>query len=73
MKDTSCVCLKFWRKISYFDCRRCFLPLDHPFRLDNDVFKKDNIDLVGLPRRLSSPEITDMLYNMALKKNGDEL
>jgi hypothetical protein len=73
MKDTSCVCLKFGGKISYFDCRRCFLPLDHPFRLDSDVFKKDNIDLEGPPRRLSSPEITDMLYNMVLKKNGNEL
>jgi hypothetical protein len=55
MKDTSCFYLKFGRKIYYFDCHRCFLPLEHPFRLDNDTFKRDNIVLEGPPRRLSSP------------------
>jgi hypothetical protein len=71
MKDTSCLCLKFGRKISYFDCHRYFLPLDHPFRLDTDAFKKDNIVLEGPSRHLSSPEIADMLDNLVLNKNGD--
>jgi hypothetical protein len=71
-KDTSCFHLKFRRKISYFDCHICFLPLHHPFRLDSDAFKKDNIVLKGPPSRLSGPEIADMLYNLVLKKNGDE-
>jgi hypothetical protein len=70
--DTSYFCLKFRGKISYFDCHRCFLPLGHPFRLDNDTFKKDNIVLKGPPRHLSGPEITDMLNNLILKKNGNE-
>jgi hypothetical protein len=48
------------------------LPLDHPIRLDSDTFKKDNIVLEGPPRRLSGPEITDMLDNLVLNKNGDE-
>jgi hypothetical protein len=43
MNDTSCFRLKFGG--------RCFLPLDHPFRLDVDAFKKDNIILEGLSRR----------------------
>jgi hypothetical protein len=71
MKDTSCFRLKFGGKISYFDCHKCFLPLDHPFKLDNDAFKKGNIVLEGLPRHLSDPKITDMLDNLAFNKNGD--
>jgi hypothetical protein len=72
MKDTSYFHLKFGQKISYFDCHRCFLSLDHPFRLDSDAFKKDNIILKCPPRRLSGPEIVDMLDNLVLNKNGDE-
>jgi hypothetical protein len=53
MKETSYFRLKFGGKISYFDCHRCFLPLDHEFRLDNDTFKKGNIVLEGSPRHLS--------------------
>jgi hypothetical protein len=71
MKDTSYLYLKFGGKICYFDCHRCFLPLDHPFRLDSDAFKKGNIVLEGSPRRLSSSEIADMLDNLVLKENGD--
>jgi hypothetical protein len=72
LKDTSCFCLKFGGKISCFDCHRCFLPLDHPFRLDSNTFKKNNIVLEGLSRHLSGPEIADMRDNLVLKKNGDE-
>jgi hypothetical protein len=71
MKETSCFCLKFGVKISYFDCHRCFLPLDHKFRLDNDTFKKGNIVLEGPPRRLSDSEIIDMLDNLVLNKEGN--
>jgi hypothetical protein len=70
MKDTTCFCPKFGLKISYFDCHRCFLPLDHLFRLDSDAFKKDNVVLKRPPRCLSSSEITDMLDNLVLKKTG---
>jgi hypothetical protein len=71
IKETSCFRLKFGGKISYFDCHRCFLPLDHKFRLDSDTFKKGNIVLEGPPRRLSGPEITDMLDNLVLNKEGN--
>jgi hypothetical protein len=71
MKDTSCFRLKFGGKISYFDCHIYFLPLDQPFRRDNDAFKKDNIVLEGPPMRLSGLEITDMLDNLVLNNNGD--
>jgi hypothetical protein len=72
MNDTSCFRLKFRGKICYFDCHRCFLPLDHSFRLDNDAFKKGNIVLEGPPRRLIGPEIANMLDNLVLQKNEDE-
>jgi hypothetical protein len=72
MKDTSYFHLKFGGKISYFDCHRCFLPLDHPFRLDVDTFNKEYIVLEGLPRHLSGPKITNILDNLVLKENGDE-
>jgi hypothetical protein len=71
MKEISCFCLKFGGKISYFNCHRCFLPLDHKFRLDSDAFKKGNIVLEGPPRHLSGPEIADMLDNLVLNKEGN--
>jgi hypothetical protein len=72
MKDTSYFCLKFGGKICYFDYYRCFLPLDHSFRLDSDAFKNGNIIVEGPPRHLSGSEIADMLNNLVLKENGDE-
>jgi hypothetical protein len=42
--------------------------MDHPYRLDSDTFKKDNIVLEGLPRRLSDLEIADMPDNLVLNK-----
>jgi hypothetical protein len=71
MKETSCFHLKFGGKISYFVCHRCFLPLYHEFRLDSDIFKKGNIVLEGPPRRLSGPEIADVIDNLVLNKEGN--
>jgi hypothetical protein len=71
MKETSCFRFKFGGKIIYFDCHRYFLPLDQKFRLDNDTFRKGNIILEGPPRLLSGLEITDMLDNLVLNKEGN--
>jgi hypothetical protein len=71
-KETCCFRLQFGRKICHFDCHRCFLPLDHEFRLDNDTFKKGNIVLERPQRRLSGPEITDVLDNLVLNKERNE-
>jgi hypothetical protein len=49
-----------------------FSALDHSFRLDNNAFKKGNIILEGPPKRLSGPEIANMLDNLVLNKNEDE-
>jgi hypothetical protein len=71
MKETSCFRLKFGGKINYFDCHRCFLPLDHEFRLDSDTFKKGNIVLEEPPGHLSGAEIAEMLDNVVLSKEGN--
>jgi hypothetical protein len=71
MKETSCFRLKFGGKISYFDCHRCFLPLDHEFRLDSDTFKKGNIVLEGPLGHLSGAKIAEMLDNLVLNKEGN--
>jgi hypothetical protein len=60
MKETSYFRLKFKGKISYFDCHRCFLPLDHEFRLDSDTFKKDNIVLEG--QRLVNQVLGNLIH-----------
>jgi hypothetical protein len=70
-KETCCFRLKFGRKICYFDCHRCFLPLDHEFMLDSDTFKKGNIVLERPQRHLSGLEIADMLDNLVLNKEGN--
>jgi hypothetical protein len=59
-------------EISYFDCHRCVLSLDHPFRLDRNAFKNANIALEGTPRCLSGPKIADMSDNLVCNENGDE-
>jgi hypothetical protein len=71
MKETSCFRLKFGGKISSFDCHRCFLPLNHEFRLHSDTFKKGNIILEEPPMRLNGSEIDDMLDNLILNKEGN--
>jgi hypothetical protein len=40
--------------------------------LDSNSFKKDNAVLKGPPRRLSGPEIADMVDNFVLNENGDQ-
>jgi hypothetical protein len=64
--------LKSGGEISYFDCHRCFLFTDHPFRLDSNNSKRDDVVLKGLPRHLNSPEIVDMLNNLILDENGEQ-
>jgi hypothetical protein len=44
----------------------------HPFRLDNNSFKKDNVVLKEPPWHLSGPEIADMLDNLVLVEHVDQ-
>jgi len=69
-KDTDCFRLVFGGKICYFDCHRCFLPLDHIFREQSNAFRKDTIVTKGPPKRLIGEEIADMLSKLVPNKDG---
>ena len=71
-KETDCFRLKEGGKICYFDCHRCFLPMNHPFRLQKNAFKKDTIVTKGPPKRLTGQEIADQLNSLKLNENGKE-
>jgi hypothetical protein len=70
MKDTSA--LNFWGRSLTLIVIDVLCPSIHPFRLDSNTFKKENIVLEGLPMHLSGLEIADMLDNLVLKENEDE-
>jgi hypothetical protein len=59
--DTDCFHLTHGRKISYFDCHRCWLPQKHKFRQEQNAFWKDTTVTKGPPKRLSGAQIVDML------------
>jgi hypothetical protein len=71
VEDNLCFRLKFGGKICYFDCHRCFLPEDHPFRFDRNAFKKDTIVTRGPPKRLSGAEIIARLNDLKLNEHGN--
>ena len=58
-KDTDCFRLSAGGKICYFDCHRCFLPFNHPFRRQRKEFRKGTIVTKGPPKRRSGIEITE--------------
>ena len=58
-------------EISYFDCHRCFLPRNHPFRLQRNAFRKDTVVRKGPSKRLSGYEIADILDKLVLTVDGD--
>ncbi|GLU10750.1 hypothetical protein SLE2022_275350 [Rubroshorea leprosula] len=45
------------RKISFFDCRRQFLPPNHPFRRNRSEFKKGHVENRAPPERLSGDDM----------------
>jgi hypothetical protein len=71
-KDTDCFRLEFGKKICYFDCHRCFLPLEHTFRLQSNAFRKDTIVENGPPRRRTGQEIIEELNNQKISDGGEE-
>jgi hypothetical protein len=58
-------------KISYFDCHRCWLPLKHHFRTQNDSFRKDTVIKKGPPKHLSGREIAENLSKLVLNREGN--
>jgi hypothetical protein len=69
-QDTDCFRLSASGKICYFDCHRCFLPLNHPFRRQGKEFRKGTIVTKGPPKRRSGIEIIEEHMKLVLDKSG---
>jgi hypothetical protein len=69
-KDTDCFRLSAGGKICYFDCHICFLPFNHPFRMQRKEFKKDTIVTKGSPKRRSGIEFTEEHRKLVLDESG---
>jgi hypothetical protein len=69
--DTDYFCLTAGGKISYFDCRRRWLPQKHPIRMQKDSFRKDTIIKKGPPKRLSGPETAENSSKLVLNREGN--
>ena len=53
--------LRHGHKACWFDCHRRFLPIDHPFRMQANAFRRNTIVLEEQPRRLTGQEVEDHL------------
>jgi Transposase family tnp2 len=51
-------------KICWFDCHRRFLPEHHPFRFQEDRFRKNTIELDPPPSRLTSEEVFERISSL---------
>jgi len=52
--------LRHGRKACWFDCHRRFLPIDHPFRMQANAFRR-NTTVLDIARRLTGQEVEDHL------------
>jgi hypothetical protein len=66
MGDTDAFHLKYGGKFCFFDCHHRFLPHDHPFRTQRDVFRKDTIVTKGPPKRLTGLKSHD--YHIIMER-----
>jgi hypothetical protein len=57
MENTKAFSLPHSKKPSWFDCHRCFLPEDHPYRKQKNAFKRNKEELDGPPPRRSGDEM----------------
>jgi len=53
--------LRHGRKACWFDCHRRFLPIDHPFRMQANAFRRNTTVLEEQPRHLTGQEVEDHL------------
>ena len=56
--------LKHGRKISWFDCHRQFLPIDHVLRRNKGPFYENRLEKDQPPRRLSGEEIWEAVSSI---------
>jgi hypothetical protein len=61
--------LEHSKKITFFDCHRRFLPLNHPFTSDIQSFLKGKTVRKGPPKRKLRADITKMLDDLKESEN----
>jgi hypothetical protein len=69
-QDTDCFHLSASGKICYFDCHKCFLPLNHPFKRQRKEFRKGTIVMKGPHKQCSGIEITEDYRKFVLDEIG---
>jgi hypothetical protein len=62
--------LQHGKKVSFFDCHRRFLPLNHMFRNDTQLFLKGKIIRKGPPKQKFGEDIIKMLDELKESENG---
>jgi hypothetical protein len=70
MEDSDAYRLEHDKKVTFFDCRRRFLLLSHPFRGDRKSFMKCKTVRKGPPKRKLRANITQMLNDLKELENG---
>jgi hypothetical protein len=70
MDDSDAFRLEHDKKVTFFDCHRRFLPLNHPFRSDRRWFQKCKIVRKGAPKRKLGVDIMKMLDDLKESENS---
>jgi hypothetical protein len=70
MDDTDAFRLQHSKKVSFFDCHKKFLPLNHSFRNDTRSFLKGKTVRKGPPKRTFGADIIKMLDDLKDSENG---
>jgi hypothetical protein len=70
MDDTDAFRLQHDRKVSFFDCHRRFLPLNHSFKNDTRSFLKGKTIIKGSPKRKLGADIIKRLDDLKESESG---
>jgi hypothetical protein len=70
MDDTDAFRLQHDKKVSFFDCHRGFLPLNHSFRNETRSFLKGKAGRNGPLKQKLGADIIKMLNDLKESENG---
>jgi hypothetical protein len=70
MDDSDAFRLEHGMNVTFFDCHRRFLPLNHPFRSDKCSFLNGKTIRKGSPKRKLGADIMKMLDDLKEWENG---
>jgi hypothetical protein len=70
MDDSNAFRLEHDMKVTFFDCHRMFIPLNHPFKSDRRSFLKCRTFRKGPPKRKLRAEIMEMHDDLKDSENG---